>query len=384
MHTSLFVALALAACSAQDSPSRRTTPRQLDGAPQVAEYVVAAFEDREGHLWLGTNGQGAARYSPAKAPAAKGELRYFSIADGLIGDVVTDIAEDHEGRLWFGTQTGASRYDPSKARRTGENPFTGFGEAAGLRGAGCKLLVDRHGNLWAGTSEGAFRFDGERFEPFSLPVPALERPSFKIVPGKVWDLLEDRQGNLWFARDGYGACRYDPSSALEAGGERFTTFTTADGLCSDNVASIVEDAQGRIWFGSITSDHPEPIAEGGVSRYDPAQPLGSGRRVLTQFPGHKGLIANDVYNLYVDRAGRIWIGAVRVGAYRFDPSQEASGEPFTLFDTTDRPDLTTVFGIQAMEEDRHGTLWFGFSGGLFRFEGDSFVNVTRDGPWTSP
>jgi hypothetical protein len=29
-------------------------------------------------------------------------------------------------------------------------------------------------------------------------------------------------------------------------------------------------------------------------------------------------------------------------------------------------------------------LWFGFSGGLFRFDGAAFVNVTRAGPWSSP
>jgi ligand-binding sensor domain-containing protein len=37
-----------------------------------------------------------------------------------------------------------------------------------------------------------------------------------------------------------------------------------------------------------------------------------------------------------------------------------------------------------MVQDRHGTLWFGFSGGLFRFDGAQFVNVTRAGPWSSP
>ncbi len=129
---------------------------------------------------------------------------------------------------------------------------------------------------------------------------------------------------------------------------------------------IVEDEKGNIWFGSITSDFP-PINEGGVARYD--------GKAFTRFPEVKGLTANDIYNLYSDRSGNIWIGAVRVGAYRTD------GKTFTLFDTTDRPDLTKYFAIQAFVEDRHGTLWFGFSGGLFRFNGRSFVNVSRGGPW---
>ncbi len=384
MNTPILFALVCAACNAQDSAASPVTSQQQSDAAQVADYIVAALEDRHGKLWFGTNGQGVACYTPPSEPALEGELRYFSIEDGLIGDVVTDIAEDREGRLWFGTQTGASRYDASIAQVAGGKPFTGFGPAAGLPGAGCKLLVDRKGSIWAGTSAGVFRFDGERFEPFPLPIPTLERLSYKIVPGKVWDLLEDRQGNIWFARDGYGACKYDPKAALDAGSTPFATFTKQDGLCSSNVADIVEDHAGNIWFGSITSDHPESIAEGGLSRYEPSASLPPGRRKITQFPEQSGLTDNDIYNLCLDRAGRVWIGAVRVGAYCFDPSQEQHGRPFTLYNKTNRPELTTTFGVQAMLEDRHGTLWFGFSGGLFRFDGTSFVNVTRAGPWTSP
>ena len=323
-----------------------TAPTTNDTA-QVAEYIVAAFEDSKGNLWFGTNGQGVARYDGK-------ELRYFSIAEGLIGDVVTGIAEDRDGNLWFGTHTGASSYN-------GET-FTDYGSADGLQGSGCKMLVDRNGVVWAGTSDGVFRLDGPRFTGFEVPIPVIDTPSYKMSPGKVWDLFEDSKGNLWFARDGYGACKFN--------GKDFIHFTKKDGLCSNNVASIVEDAQGNIWFGSITSDFPEYIEEGGVSRFD--------GKIFTQFPEVKGLTANDIYNLYADRAGNIWIGAVRVGAYRFD------GKSFTLFDKTDRPDLTRYFAIQAFAEDRHGTLWFGFSGGLFRFNGSSFVNVTQGGPWKSP
>ena len=328
-----------------DTASART--QEARDTAQVAEYIVAAYEDSKGDLWFGTNGQGVARWDG-------NALRYFSTGEGLIDNVVTGIAEDRVGDLWFGTQAGASRYDGTT--------FTGFGPAEGLNGAGCKVLVDRHGTVWAGTSDGVFRFDRSRFIVFDLPIPQIDAASYKMNPGKIWDLFEDSKGNLWFARDGYGACKYD--------GQAFTHFTMKNGLCSNNVASIAEDPQGHIWFGSITSDFPKYIEEGGVSRYD--------GKTITQFPEVKGLTANDIYNLYADRSGNIWIGAIRVGAYRYD------GKAFALFEKTDRPDLTKYFGIQAFVEDRNGTLWFGFSGGLFRFNGSSFVNVTRGGPWDVP
>ena len=189
--------LFLASCSGQvpASAERQATASSSTQAAtdttQVAEYIVAAIEDSKGNLWFGTNGQGVARWDGTS-------LRYFSIGDGLIGDVVTGIAEDRDGHLWFGTHTGVSKFD---GRR-----FTGFGSAEGLTGAGCKVLVDRSGTVWAGTSDGVFRLDNQRFNAFELPVPVIDTPSYKMTPGKIWDLFEDSKGNLWFARDGYGAC----------------------------------------------------------------------------------------------------------------------------------------------------------------------------------
>ncbi|MBK6829229.1 MAG: hypothetical protein IPG92_00080 [Flavobacteriales bacterium] len=316
----LFSTLCIASCNGQVDGRSSTEaidttstsiPASSDTA-QIAEYVVAAFEDSKGHLWFGTNGQGAARWDGTS-------LRYFSAVEGLIDNVVTGITEDSAGNLWFGTQAGASLYDGKT--------FTGFGPAERLSGAGCKVLVDRNGRYGPALVR-AFSVRWETVPRVRASDPVIDTPSYKMVPGKVWDLFEDSKGNLWFGRDGYGACKYDPSAAPRTGGKTFTHFTKKDGLCSNNVASIAEDAQGNIWFGSITSDFPEYIEEGGVSRYD--------GKAVTQFPEVKGLDANDIYNLYADRAGNIWIGAIRVGAYRYD------GASFTLFDQTDPSDLTKV------------------------------------------
>lgn len=133
------------------------------------------------------------------------------------------------------------------------------------------------------------------------------------------------------------------------------------------VVDCFEDKKGNIWFGCLSSDHPEYVDEGGLIRCDGAN--------STQFPEVKGLAANDIYSLYTTKAGEIWIGATGVGAYRYD------GNLFTLFDKTDRKFWTRHFGVQSIMEDRKGTMWFGFSGGLFRFNGRSFVNVTKKGQW---
>jgi hypothetical protein len=93
--------LGLSACkgSRQESPPSDTAatqsapllpggqPASAYAAPQLDAYVVEAFEDSKGHLWFGTNGQGAARYDGQS-------LTYFSVADGLCDATVTSIIED--------------------------------------------------------------------------------------------------------------------------------------------------------------------------------------------------------------------------------------------------------------------------------------------------
>jgi ligand-binding sensor domain-containing protein len=353
----------LIACQAQvtNTPNEAVLAASTDAmadTTQLSAYIVATLEDSKGNLWFGTVGDGVIRYSPQPSVVPGERLTYFTTKDGLADMVSSSIVEDKQGHIWIGSHDGATRYDGTT--------FTAFKTAEGLHGPGCVLLVDRNGTLWAGTNDGAFRFDGARFQPFDISTPAIKEPSHKWVKGKVWEIIEDSKGHIWFGRDGYGATKYDGTS--------FTHFTKEDGLCSNNVASITEDVEGNLWFGCITSDFP-PIQEGGVARYD--------GKTFTQFTAVKGLTANDVYTVYAMRSGHVWIAAVGVGAYRYTPPSLLRTDrlPFTLFDVTERPHLIQNFGVQTILEDRKGTLWFGFSGGLFRFNGTLFENVTRGGPW---
>lgn len=339
----LFTTALFTACHSQVLESKKAV---LDSSSNtkssIAQYIVKVFEDSKGKLWFGTMAKGVACYNGKT-------LTYFTTKDGLCGNTVLSITEDKEGNLWFGTHTGASRYNGKS--------FTNFTQTKGLTGAGCNLLITSKGNIWAGTNDGAFRYDGYSFSRFEIPDPGIVKPSYKWVAGKVWSLIEDSKGNIWFGRDGLGACKFD--------GKSFTHFTKKDGLCSNNVSKVLEDKQGNIWFGSLTSDYPQYTQEGGVSCYNGT--------TFTQYPAQEGLHKNDIYTIYEDKAGNVWIGATGYGAYCYQ------GKKFKLFRKSNPKDLS--FGIQSILEDKNGVLWFGFSGGLFRFNGQSFVHVSPNGPW---
>jgi ligand-binding sensor domain-containing protein len=307
-----------------------------DPGAQICEYVRKVFQDRDGHLWFGTNSDGVCRYDGKK-------LTYFSVQEGFGGVAVRGIVQDSAGVMWFATDAGVSRYEGGE--------FTNFAIGHGIDGSGVwSMMRDTSGTLWVGAHDGVRRFDGTAFVPFPLPRVEVEEPASRFSPNVVFAMAEDKAGNIWFGTDGEGVHKYD--------GKVFTSYTTRDGLGGNEVRSIYSDRRGRVWVGTDG---------GGVSCFD-----GTGLRTLTT---KDGLNNSRVFGVLEDRAGNMWFSTLGAGACRYD------GKTFTEFGEASG---LTHSHVQSMFEARDGTLWFGCSGGLFRLDGKTFVNVTRDGPWPAP
>ncbi len=339
-------------CHSQTNTQNKKTSEQTETKDsQISEYVVEIFEDSKKNLWFGTINNGAAKYD-GKA------LTFLTTENGLIGNIVTSFAEDKQGNIWFGTHSGLSKYDGKT--------FTNFTDKNGLvNNTVSELLVDKKGILWIGTWRGVSKFDGTTFSTFGIPNPDIKLLPYQSTTNWITEIIEDKHGNIWFGRDGYGACKYD--------GKSFTHYTKQDGLASTSIQVIREDKNGDLWFGSRVGEKDNPnknerTGDGGLTRFD--------GKTFTQFSTIKGLTKNDIYAVGVDSKGNIWVGANSLGAYRYD------GKDFILFSKTNRADLMPFgYGIQSILEDKKGNLWLGLSGGLFRQHGDSIINVSRNGPW---
>ena len=231
---------------------------------------------------------GSGRMVEAGPGFRQGSWQAFGVQDGLPCPTVTDMLQDREGHLWFGTEgAGVSRYD-------GEQ-FVTLTTEDGLAGNDVHcILEDRGGDLWFGTGRwfvgggwlgtgcGVSRYDGEEFVAFTV--------EDGLAGDQVMSIVEDREGHLWFATEG-GASRYD--------GKAFVTFTAEDGLATDKVRCILEDSRGDLWFGTWGA---------GVSRYDPApikSGTGSGGPdgEFITFTTDDGLASNQVRAIVEDREG---------------------------------------------------------------------------------
>lgn|GEM_PF-451627 len=323
-------------------PEQVDQPEQSRKPEQISEYVREVFQDRDGVFWFGTNGDGLARFDGES-------LTYISVDDGLAGIAIRGILQSPDGALWFATESGVSRY--------ASGTFTNYTTDDGLSNNSIwSIMQDSAGTIWVGTHAGVCRFDGVSFVPFPLPRVEVANPESRFSPLVVFAMFEDRAGNLWFGTDGEGAHRYD--------GAAFTSYTAAEGLAGNMVRAITGDRHGNIWLGTNGD---------GASRFDGTS--------FTTFTSTDGLNNDRIYEIFEDSAGNIWFSTLGTGASRFD------GTSFTAFREdhdliiNDRPARTHV---QEFFEDKDGVLWIGCSGGLFYFDGETFVNVTRSGPWPDP
>ncbi|HAS39239.1 MAG TPA: hypothetical protein DCS93_02115 [Microscillaceae bacterium] len=328
---------------------RPTTQKNKQKGTQIGRYLVAIFEDSKGNMWFGTLEKGVAKYDGKT-------LRYFTMKDGLISNAVVSVAEDKKGNLWFGTQAGLSKYDGTS--------FTNYTTQDGLcnNNVSC-LLIDSKSNLWIGTWGGVCQFDGNKFTRFSVPDPAVEIRSNAATKDWVTGLKEDSKGNIWLTRDGYGACKYD--------GKTFVHITEKEGLYSNNVQAIEEDTQGNIWFGTRVAEKDNAevnkrAGKGGLIKFD--------SKNMTYYPKIKGLSQGDVYAIYRDASGNIWVSTTGHGVYKFD------GKQFINYPVSNAAN-TASKAVMNILEDRKGNIWLGCAGGLFRLTPKGAVNITTEGPW---
>jgi ligand-binding sensor domain-containing protein len=333
-------------CNSQEKKTeneKNEKPTEVQNASQIDDYVVETFQDSKGNLWFGTLEKGVAKYDGNK-------LTYLTKEDGLPSNRVTRVIEDDSSNLWFGTGGGISKFDGKS--------FTNYSEKDGLcSDMVSNLFIDSKGIFWIGTWGGVCKFDGIQFKIFPIPYPKVKT---KINPDtKDWitSIAEDAEGNIWFGRDGYGASKFN--------GKSFVHFTTKEGLNSNNVQSIVPDNEGNIWIGTRVAekdnaDTEKRFGQGGLNKYD-------GDKFI-HFPERKGLIENDVYEIYKDLSNDLWFSTRSNGVYKLEKKE---------FVNYDVPTSTMSF-----LKDNEGNIWLGCAGGLYKIDKNGAVkNVTTNGPW---
>jgi len=139
------------------------------------------FEDREGHLWIGSFGGGLERLGDALIEAV-------GPTDGVFRQI-NAVYPDVDGCLWMATQVdGVQRRCPDGETQT-------LGLADGLPAAGAWTLTrDLQGDLWIATMSGLARYRDGEMRVFGRDDGM---PNEVVV-----SLLASRDGGLWVGSNG--------------------------------------------------------------------------------------------------------------------------------------------------------------------------------------
>ncbi len=198
----------------------------------IPSMVIVTRQARDGAIWIG---RGQTGYPLLRHMG--GRWQRFGVGAGLPHEQLHDILTADDGSVWVSYVGAILRLAPG-ARR-----FEPVIQAPGLI---AKFSVDAERRIWLFERRGAYPLDVKQSRNGNVPA-TIQR----IDPSRRrgWSLI-DRGGNLWTATRYGGVERVARPDAARARTTAPERFTRTDGLSSDSLSSIFEDAYGAIWIAS--------------------------------------------------------------------------------------------------------------------------------------
>ena len=287
-------------------------------------------------------------------------IRHWTTENGLPQDRIACLKQTRDGYLWIGTWYGLARFDGVR--------FTLFNtlntpeiENDSING----LTEDADGTLWIATKNGLVFLRNNRFQRLADPAGTSPQP--------VWHVAAAKSGGIWFCTDNAVTRWRDgkfSTIALEpkTGAKIQSLFETKDDglnlLLKDSWLKIAPDA-GRLETNRVaTEGEPKWIAtqrDGednrlwvgtiqGLLHYEGGQ---------LQTPPIQILATNEIYFLYRETSGTLWVNPKGKGLFRGD------GTNFTVVDLGA---LGLKPRVTCMAEDDEGSWWVGTDRGLFQLQ----------------
>ncbi|MEM6647068.1 MAG: two-component regulator propeller domain-containing protein [Bacteroidota bacterium] len=244
--------------------------------------------------------------------------------------------------------------------------FDHLGTAEGLPSAAVyDMLQDRQGFVWFATGAGIARYDGYAFTTFQHN----PRDTTSLPSNWAWTLFEDQDGTLWVGTYGGGLSRFDRRTGT------FTTFfhdlDDPASLSADVVTAITQDHKGDIWIGTESD---------GVNRLESA--TGQFTRYRHTASDTTSLSSDHIHAITVDQRGTVWIGTQGGGISRYVPADHT----FERYTQQARQASRRLNwnGATVLTEGHDGTLWAGMWDGRVQGISTDTQTLLREYRWIAP
>lgn len=363
--------------------------------------VVSILIARDQTVWLGT-GKGVARLEgDSIIPLTKDSLLSVS--------TILTIREGSDGSLWFCTvQNGLFRWDSeSMLNITTANGLDhnyvfdvmplgkydawifGYKGLYRLKNTTIEPIEvpkeisahtrfygyqrDKAKNIWIGTTAGVLKYRDGEFTQLTM--------KNGLVDNNIWKILQDREGNMWFASKSNGVSKLNS--------ERFKIYNSKEDLPSPSVNAVFRDSKRRVWLGTRNGvaiwdgadrqfvKEKDGLSSEVISDLDEDANgiiyIGTGYGVTTyndgEFTEHiaEETDLNDCRDVFVD-GSTIWLGT------KSGPAVLENGRISQPFNAKDFP----RYVFDAVRKGNN--IWFGYDDGVLKFDGKRFVQLTaKDG-----
>lgn len=249
-------------------------------------------------------------------------VKQLGIEKGLSNNYVVSIAQDKQGFLWFATEEGLNKFDGTRFITYLKNEDL---TRQGITGNELNCLLDdpQDSILWISTQRAGLNAYDYVNNTFLCYRHDGENPE-SLITDDVTKIVAATDGNLWITTYWRGVDYFDK----KAGKFIHYNTQTVPGLASDNIWSVVDGGDGKLYMGhvhhgfSVLSLKDKKVKN---FMHDPEDPV--------SLPG------NGVTCIYKDLSGNIWLGTDR-GLALFNPEAEnfihfhhsEDGVPHTVFD----------------------------------------------------
>ena len=291
-----------------------------------------------------------ARATDAINPWRPLERQWFAttgMAEGLPHALTTSLAQDRDGLLWIGTMGGLVRYDGYRMQ-----VFDPAGDAAGLPDTYVRcLLALPDGSLLIGTNAGGLA----RFDPQTNRFRTYPVGHGGVGNRKIYALSKDGEQGVWIATDG-GLDR------LDLGSDRIESVDTG-AQTSPRDFAVYQDRAGNVWLGNNNGLFVRRAGQRSFVR--PDRPAGVVNQVLR----------DEIWAIREDAEGRLWVGSVQAGTVYRDPSGQWHALPAYTGYTAPARQAT----VRDFLEVEPGRMWIATDGdGILAYTpGDPQVQVLR-------